>query len=52
MMESNQLLSESTTYQNTGREKKEYACNLCIAINSSLLDKNRTQGKVKRHIQQ
>ena len=32
--------------------KKECDCNSCIAMNSSLLDKDRTQDKVKCHMQQ
>ena len=31
--------------------KKECFSNICIAINSNLFDKNRTQGNVKCHIQ-
>ena len=34
------------------QRKEECGCNLCIAMNSSLLDKNCTQDKVKCHIQQ
>ena len=34
------------------QRKEECGCNLCIAMNSSLLDKSRTQDKVKCHIQQ
>ena len=35
----------------THRLREECRCNLWIAINSNLLDKNRTQDKVKCHIQ-
>ena len=35
----------------TRLSKEECFCNLCIAVNSNLLDKNRTQDKVKCHIQ-
>ena len=31
--------------------KKECFCNICIAINSNLFDKSRTQDNVKCHIQ-
>ena len=34
------------------RLRKEELCNLCVAINSNLLGKTRTQDKVKCHIQQ
>ena len=46
------FLSRSTTYQNTGWEKKNaFVIFVLQYINSNLLDKNRTQEKVKCHIQ-
>ena len=38
------LLINSFTYQNT-RDKKRCFCNLCIAMNSNLLEENRTKAK-------
>ena len=35
----------------TQTEKKKCFCDLCIAINSNLLDKNHTQDEVNCHIQ-
>ena len=38
-------------YTKRHRLRKKCFCNLCIAINSNLFDKNRTQHNIKCHIQ-